>query len=1010
MSYIKLEVRSGGIYIKQKEKYQPLELELTPHPENASQKVLKLVRDSALKGLFSYLMGETAKIKTIEQSTGPLAKKLNHSLNSMVQAVAYQKISEPHITAFFERKDIYRKSSNFSADPNVNLYHHSFETADPTIQLLKIPLKNRFQTESLGEINKKFQESKIEKTDINYNSLTPPDTKNIPQTTLGLKMKNYFHKFQKAKKPIYQETLKLIATTNAICLQNTNFKINFQTFKKSQFSVFESPNFTKVWVDKQYWKVVRGTPAFIACVDFDLFLSEQAFMESKTEDSFSWREIVYKLKNGPSMARWGEGGVVFIQYCLDEMGRGYERKDNIFVEIKALRKAGLKIKNSDKNNIQELQCPKFFEHKINGVANNAKKQLSLNILLEADRAVSSWSCDKLISFLEKISKSGRAVSLWDFQQARQFLKKWDDEHINALNHKKPFTVSESIQGSPKSQEQYKLAQKMVNRENQNLSVCGVDPAGGKTSIALYWWGQLNNTYPLMLALPRQYQVTGLFGSLKEDCKRIYRDQKIKIEGIFNGQRQHKNWSIQENTALLSSDINIMVFDRFLSPYYKRKQSSEFIKMLGSHLVLDEFHEFKEIPKMIPALKEILHIRSWLNSGVKTLMLSGTPEPDLLKLLCVENIFKRQELAPKEKHTFKLSIKKQDKIIDKKFIPDCMYSFLRVESCQEIFATFFKILKNKVTLIHTYFTVEDKEQLLENILKEHGKSNSSKSNENSVIASKMLQSSYNLSFKKAFLELSQPYMDCQTAGRINRFENKKNSAIHFFYDNETEDFFNEKLAGFQKIHQAWKKHLLVFIESMKGEVISIRQLMECYDQFWNNTDNIETALLVLKKQQEKAIKDLNQYIPKRFTVKKNKKTSISFNSLFRGESRLLSACVLDEKGKPTGQLYGKNLLNEGRNWLISKITMAMRQCLKTKSKCDSANVVNGYKFEYNKYISKHSGQNFGFKEERPLLCSHFKEDVDTCLNRELTDNEKNTTDHRVYNKNFGLVKRSILIND
>ena len=636
------------------------------------------------------------------------------------------------------------------------------------------------------------------------------------------------------------------------------------------------------------------------------------------------------------------------------------------------------LKKTNKKNIdEEKHCPNFFSHKINKTAYNAKKQLCLNLLLEADRLVSSWEPEEL----------------------RKFLKTWKAYQISTHKTDK-FSILENLENNTKSKEQYRLAKEMADKR---LSVCGVDPAGGKTSISLYWWHECNNEYPLMIALPKQNQVTGLFESLKVDCKRIYGNKKINMEAVFNGKRQDCNWESKDD--LLISDINILVFDRFLSPYYKRKQSSEFLKMLKSHLILDEFHEFNSLPKMIPSLKEILTIRSWLESGVKTLMLSGTPEPSLLELLCIErNIFKREKLSPRNEHNFKIAIKETFQGETQEFYVDCLYSFLRVESCQNIFSQFFKNFGDKIKMIHSYFTVGDKKELLENILRDHGKEQQTVKSDKSVVTSKMLQSSYNLSFNQAVVELSQPYMDCQTAGRINRFGNKSEAEIQFFYNDETEKFFNEGKASFKEVHKKWREHVLSFIKNKKGQVVSIRDLMNSYDEFWSE-DNIQVSLGVLKNQQKKVIEELNTYTPKRFFVGKNKKLS-SINSLFRGNSYLLSACVVNDNGESIDQLYDENLLNESRNWLLKKIKKSLSICLKSKPKCEKANKVNELEvFEYKKRIEA-----FGFKTERPFLCSHVNEEIDQCLSSNLRDEDNNSTNHRVYNKKFGLVKKDLLKNE
>ena len=632
------------------------------------------------------------------------------------------------------------------------------------------------------------------------------------------------------------------------------------------------------------------------------------------------------------------------------------------------------LKNPKEVSIKRIQYPYFFSHKKDKVAYNAKQQLCLNLLLESDRKVSSWTPAQL----------------------KDFLNTWKTYQVSVYKTNK-FSIRENLEDNPKSKEQNQLAQKMSDK---SLAVCGVDPAGGKTSVSLYWWDECNNEYPLIIALPRQNQVTGLFESLKIDLKRVYGTEKINLETVFNGKRQDdnwkdNNWKPESPNDLLVSDINILVFDRFLSPYYKRSQSSEFLKMLKSHLILDEFHEFKDLPKMIPSLKEILTIRSWLESEVKTLMLSGTPEPSLLNLLCVEkeSRFDRTELSPRDNHKFKIYLEQKDKEETPQFIPDCLYSFLKVEFCQNVFSLFFKNMRDKIKMIHSYFTVSDKKELLQEILKEHGKKEEFIS-DNSVITAKMLQSSYNLSFDKAIVELSQPYTDCQTAGRVNRFENKPNAEMHFIYNEDTEKFFKEAQAGFKEVHTSWKKHISYFIEKHKGQDVSIRKLMECYDNFWNDKSNMKESLNILEKRYEKAIEELNKYIPKRFSGKKIKISSL--NSLFRGDSQYLSACVVNDNGEPVDQLHGEDLLSEGRKWFIDIIKTGLQNCLKTKSK--KANKINGEEvFEYKKQIKV-----FGFKEERPLLCSHINGEIDKCLSDNLQD-EDDSTNHRVYHKKFGLVK-------
>ncbi len=369
MSYIKLKVRSGGIYIRQDKAWERIkigklflyppqetgekDIKLIPHPKHSSQKVLSLVRESSLKGLFSYLMGETQKIKKIEDSQKPSIQKLNSTLDAIVQTVAIKKISEPHITTFFERKDTHYKKSEFSDHPKVNLHNHPFEHADPTIKLLGKPLVKILQSASLSlslsNIYSLFQETVItyKKNKEEYEKLKQDALKlsqiideKIPQSKLKDGINTALKRIQD-EKSISTQVLKLIEKICHLCDLDTDFLDQIKKSRYGKFSVFTDLNNTKQWIDKQYYSVVRGTPAYIACVDFDIYLSQEAFEEN--QNSSAWEDMIQKFKQGPNLARWGEGGVVFVDYDgLEEMGRGYETKDPIFVEIYQLRKAGIK--------------------------------------------------------------------------------------------------------------------------------------------------------------------------------------------------------------------------------------------------------------------------------------------------------------------------------------------------------------------------------------------------------------------------------------------------------------------------------------------------------------------------------------------------------------------------------------------------------------------------------------------------------------------------------------------
>ena len=302
--------------------------------------------------MFSYLIGETKKITAIKKSAEPAIKKLNLTLDKIIKASKYKKVSEPHITNFFERKDTHRKKTNFISPPSINLWQYTFKEADPTVKLLEKPLNNIIKTSPnyLEEIRSFFKDHEVnnKKEKEGYDKVKDEkkklDLEKIPESKLKKGISTALKRVDE-NKPISSKVIALIEEICSLCAKDRKFYEDIERSEYGKFSIFTDLNSTKHWVDKEYHSIVRGTPAFIACVDFDIYLSEGAFKENKNFDSFTWEEIVNKLKSGPNIARWGEGGVVFLDYGgLDEMGRGYDKEDPMFIEVGALRNAGMKIK------------------------------------------------------------------------------------------------------------------------------------------------------------------------------------------------------------------------------------------------------------------------------------------------------------------------------------------------------------------------------------------------------------------------------------------------------------------------------------------------------------------------------------------------------------------------------------------------------------------------------------------------------------------------------------------
>jgi hypothetical protein len=332
-----------------------------------------------------------------------------------------------------------------------------------------------------------------------------------------------------------------------------------------------------------------------------------------------------------------------------------------------------------------------------------------------------------------------------------------------------------------------LARKLAN---DSISVCGVDPGAGKTRIALMWW-LLRTSAPrsLIVALPRQVQVTGLFHLIEKDLAEVADGwERTCVEGFFDGSRQHFSGpSEKRDLPSTSVDIRIVVFDRLLSPTYRRDQFSEYLHMLYSDLVLDEFHEFSQQHLMRPALREILQIRAWLTSGGRTLLLSGTPDPGLSRSLGLQKVFGRSELQDFQQRKVVVRSVKPDSIeIPKK---DALISFNTVTQAQTCYLQLLRSGKiekaEDVLLVHSFFVKEVRRQKVEKLLDDVKNSKGLPL----TITSKMLQSSYDLDYGEGLLFLSLPNTDVQTIGRINRFGHR-DGKVTFVHESEDDVLFRK----------------------------------------------------------------------------------------------------------------------------------------------------------------------------------------------------------------------------
>ena len=614
--------------------------------------------------------------------------------------------------------------------------------------------------------------------------------------------------------------------------------------------------------------------------------------------------------------------------------------------------------------------PKYINTK-NSIETESLKLLTLQILIAADRDISELTSKSLKLYLN---------NKFNF----------DDK----IEKKSKFNLKEILKNDLRTNEQYNLAQKISEND---ISVLATDPASGKTRISLFWHilNCQKENRKLFFALSRQIQVKSLEETLKEDLESILiNSNDISIEGIFSGKKQYSVNNDGKKEDLLTSDLIVMVFDRLLSPCYKRKQYDEFILALNSDLVIDEFHEFGTLYKMIFPLQMIIRIRSWLNNGAKTLFLSGTPDPGLVRLLFGGfenkfkfNLFSRDSLSPVNLTKTYVSYSSK---FPEKIEKDTLVSFNTIDQIHEHMVNSEIDLENSF-YISSYFNEADKLSKMEEICN----ANLDKLSDMITLSSKMFSGGVGTKFKNGILKSTHPNSMAQTNERINRKDDKPNGHIQIIEEQDL-SIFNDNKLGHKKLIIKYNKFLKISLPEKKLYTRRER-MVELYDKFWLDEENILLSHMFIEEQVKKNSKKLDHWFPTRHQYYRSKNSEelkiIIPSEGFRDQGVLVTAAVYNNEGECIGQLNGIRVVNFNKHLVIEGL-------------------IDAYKFLTKKEIKKLremdigienprlSKRTLGKRQDNPLIVSLMFEN--SKINKEL----KNINSHYIYNEYLGLIRKDI----
>lgn len=529
----------------------------------------------------------------------------------------------------------------------------------------------------------------------------------------------------------------------------------------------------------------------------------------------------------------------------------------------------------------------------------AKKSLLRSIIVTADRIISNLDEKDLKKYIEK--KDGYQLENLIPQNV-----KIQNQLINEINEMEiDFEEQAELENNLSNKNRNFRQKEIVDQLSQYKSpVVLSGPAGcGKTKIFLQWIKkkEIKENQQVFIICPRNMICKGLFDELTSKYL-----PKTKIE-IYTGEYQLKSINnkieeIEENQHF-SSSIIITTFDQIINIILSHKKIDSLMQIINSFLIIDEFHEFFNLPGIIFLLKEILLLKQSLKES-NTLLVSATPNNHLTNKFLDCPIIK-METFNHQRYIFKY--KEVDDI-------NCLYTspMNNVDILEDIkkekegsiiiyntaISSQISSLYNKKTRkenninYHSKFTIADKQKISKDIMKFWKKEFKT----NKILRSgPIVQASLNISTHLMLSEITCAENWCQRLGRVNRFatENIIGQFITISENNlveeETEkNSFIKTLNHLNMMEQtiAWNYFLK---EKLKNNNIQfLKEIYNLYDEF-HKLESTQKAYDVdfekIIQESENLFNKNNSFEPYQIKSKKDKtknklsKRSIRGNNLY-----------------------------------------------------------------------------------------------------------------------------------
>jgi len=453
---------------------------------------------------------------------------------------------------------------------------------------------------------------------------------------------------------------------------------------------------------------------------------------------------------------------------------------------------------------------------------------------------------------------------------------------------------------------------LVKRLTTKVNVIDADPGSGKTSIALQYL--VEQKLRSFIVLPKRIFIDGLYNSVQEDITRL--SIKASVQKLHSGVLESNS-----DNASFEDDINITSFDKMLSSNYNRREFDLLLKIHTSTVIIDEFHEFCNVNRMLFSFQVFVRMRQFKNNA-KCLLMSGTSNQSLISFLSDVSYFDRSVLKAHNFNKFKLEITNKTRTNEKNYL---IFSN-RVADTQKF---------KEDIILHSQFTDEDRKREQEKLFSKLSKIN--RDDTIRVSGSHICTASLNYSVKHMDIEITNPDSLAQLLGRRDRFCMYTDSVVRI---REDKCMIEDKKFMFcpKPLLNSFYKHL----SEHNNKFFTHREFMiECYDIFYKNKKNLKIYKDYLKKQLEKGIDEIKEYYPQKTNKRCSSKNKTTKQRLsFRSDSyNALALCKEDNK-------YYEVKISERQEELEIKIKKkGIRYLEELRNVCENSGIDNSYQHKY-----------------------------------------------------------------